>query len=109
MFRAQGALLRIEPRSIAHVTTIFNAKRIIVRPVHQPAQIIPLIHTTYEHPVAHTERNAFRQIEVMSDQQRAVTADIDNEALMPGAVVVIGQEALHEASDFDPASVIAFL
>ena len=61
-----------------------------MRPVHQTTQLIPLVHTTNEDPVAHAERNALRQIDVMRDQERAAIADIDDESLVPGAVVVIG-------------------
>ena len=80
-----------------------------MRPVHQTTQLIPLVHATNEHPVAHAEWNTLRQIDVMSDQQRATIANIDDESLVTRAVIIIGQEALHEARDLDPASVIAFL
>ena len=58
-------------------------------PVNEPAQIIPLVHAPNRDAVTHAERHALSNIEVMGDQQRPAIADIDNETLVAGAIVVI--------------------
>ena len=80
-----------------------------MRPVNEPTQIIPFVHAADQHSVTHAEGNAFRQVDVVRYQQRAAIADIDNESLMSRTVIIVGQQAPHEALDFDPAAVIAFL
>lgn len=79
-----------------------------MRPVHESAQVVPLIHATYAHPVAHPKRDAFGEIDIVRDEQRAAIADVDNEALMARTVVIIGQQSPHEARDFDPLTIISF-
>lgn len=77
-------------------------------PVHEAAKVIPLVHATHLHPVAHTQGDALCEVDVMRDEQRSAIADIDYETLMSRAVIVIRQQASDEASHFDPLAVIAF-
>lgn len=79
-----------------------------MRPVDETAEIVPLVHTAHVHSIAHAQRDAFREIDVVCNQQRLAVADIDNEPLVPRAIVIIGQQASHEAGHFDPLTVIAF-
>lgn len=60
-------------------------------PVNQPAQIIPLVHAPHVHAVAHPERDAFREIQVVRDEQRLAIACVDDEALMAGTVIIVRQ------------------
>ena len=61
----------------------------MVRPVHQSAQIVPLVHATDVDAIAHADRDAFGQIDIVSDQQGLAIADIDDEALVARIIVVI--------------------
>ncbi len=54
----------------------------MVRPVHQPTQLIPLVHTADMDPVAHADRHALGEIDVMGNKQRATAADVEYEALV---------------------------
>ena len=78
-----------------------------MRPVHQPAEIVPLIHPSHDNPVTQTERNAFCEINIMRDQQRLVIADVDDKTLVARVVFVIRQQALNEAGNFDPLAFIS--
>jgi hypothetical protein len=56
--------------------------------------------------VAHADGNAFGDVDVVGDQQGLAVADIDDETLVTGIVVVITQEAADEACDFDPPPIV---
>jgi hypothetical protein len=43
----------------------------------------------------------------VSDQQASTITNVDDDSLVPGTVVVISQQAPHEASDLYPATIIA--
>ncbi len=58
-------------------------------PVHESAKLIPLVHAPNLGSIAHTERYAFREVEVVRNQQRPAVADIDDDTLVAGAIVVI--------------------
>lgn len=88
--RAGGCGLLVGFLAVAHETAIFDAKWIMMRPVHQPAQVVPLVEAADEHPIAHAERHAAREVNVMRDQQRLPLTDVDNEALVALAIVVVG-------------------
>ncbi len=60
-----------------------------MRPVHETAEVIPLIHTAYLDAIAHTKRHAFGEVEVVRNQQRPTVTNIDDETLVTRAVVVI--------------------
>ena len=75
-------------------------------PVYESAEVIPFIKTTHVDAVPHADRNAFGQFDIVCNQERLVITDIDDEALMPGAVFVITQKAADEARDFDPPPII---
>ena len=75
-------------------------------PVHEAAKIIPLIHAAHVDAITHADRHAFREIDVVGDQQGLAVADIDNEALVSRIVVVVTQEAADEARDFDPPPIV---
>lgn len=76
-------------------------------PVYESAQIVPLVHAAHAHPIAQTDRYSLRKVDVVSDQQGPAVADIDDEALMARAVIVVTQKAADEARDFDPPPVVA--
>ena len=67
---------------VANPATVFDALRIVMRPVHQPAEIVPLVHPSHTHAVTHPERYAFGEINIVRNEQRPAITDIDNEALV---------------------------
>ena len=83
--------------------------RVVVRPVHQATELIPLVHAADLNPVTHANRDSRGKIDVMSNQQRAIATGINNEALMAQAIVIVRQQPFHEACDLDPATGIALL
>ena len=80
-----------------------------MRPVHKPAQIVPFVHATNVHSVAHAKGHPFGEVDIVGDQQGPAGADIQYESLMPRAIVVIRQQAFDEAADFDPRARVAFI
>lgn len=91
---------------MAHPTTLLDAQRIAVRPVHEAAEVIPLVDASYLHPVAHPERRAFGEVEVVRDEQGLPVAYVDDETLVALLTDVVGQEPPDLALDFDPAAVV---
>ena len=80
-----------------------------MRPVNEPAQIVPFVHATNVHSVAHAKGHPFGEVDIVGDQQGPAGADIQYESLMPRAIVVIRQQAFDEAADFDPRARVAFI
>ena len=62
--------------------TRFVAHRIAVRPVHQSAAFVPLVHAAKSQSIAEADRHPVGQIDVMSDQQRMTIAQLQDHALM---------------------------
>ena len=77
----------------------------MVRPVQESAEIVPFVQAAHAHAVAHAEGHAFSKVGIVRDQQRLAIADVDDEALVPRAIMVIRQKAADEARDFDPPPV----
>ena len=74
---------------MADPATAFFTMRIPVRPVHQAALAIPLENAAESDPVAHTDRDAPGQVEVVSNQQGLAPGQLQDESLMPGATIVV--------------------
>ena len=106
--RRHGGLLRVGLPSIADPAAFFVAERVPVSPVHQTAELVPLVHAAHVHAIAHADRDALGKIDVVRDQQGLAIADVDDETLVTRTIVVITQQAADEACDFDPPPVIAF-
>jgi hypothetical protein len=58
--------------------------------VQEPAEVVPLVKASQLDAIAHAERHATGEIYVVRHEERMAIADIDNESLVGGAVVVIG-------------------
>ena len=54
----QGALLQIRLALVTNPAAILNAMRVVVRPVHQSAQFVPLVHAAKLNPVTDTDGHA---------------------------------------------------
>jgi len=76
--------------------------------VHDATKIIPFVHTAHVYTITHAERHSFGQVDVVRDQQAAAIANVDDESLVSGTVIIISQEAAHEASNLYPATIVAF-
>lgn len=79
-----------------------------MRPMHQSTQLVPLVHTANVNSIAQPDRHAFREVDVVRNQECAMIPDIKNESLMPGTLVVIAEQTLDEAGNFDPVASIVF-
>ena len=58
-------------------------------PVNEAAEVVPLIQATHLHAIAHAERHALCEVEVVCDQQGLPIADVDDETLVTGTVVIV--------------------
>ena len=54
---------------MADPATVFVTVWVMVRPVHQSAEIIPLIHTAKLNAVSHPNRYPRSDVDVVGDQQ----------------------------------------
>ena len=75
--------------SVAHIASVFDTQRVVVRPVHKTAKVIPFEHPPNVHAIAHADRHAFGKVDIVCNKQRYAIADINDEALVTGAVVII--------------------
>jgi hypothetical protein len=106
---ADSPLLFVRRPAVTHPATVLDALRVVVGPVDQPAQVVPLVHSAYPDAVTDAKRYAFGEINIVRNQQRLPIADVDDESLMGRAVVIVMQKAPDEATDFDPPPVIALV
>ena len=80
--------------------------RVMVRPVHQAAEIIPLVQPAKFNPIAKTQWNSSCEIDVVRDEQRLTTGQLHDEALVSGTIVVVWQQPHHETRVLDPRTCI---
>ena len=104
--RAHGALLQVLVSPVADPATVFYSLRVPVRPVHEATLLVPLVNPAKPDPVPHADRHALRQVEVVGDQQRLATRQLHDEALVPPAVIIVGDQADDDAGAFYPAIVV---
>ena len=77
----------------------------MVRPVQQAAEVVPLVQAAHPHAVTHAKGHAVSNFDVVRHEQRLPIADVDYEALVAGAVLIVRQKAADEARDFNPPPV----
>ena len=73
-------------------------------PVNQPAEIIPLVHTPEPDAVSESHLYPLCNVYVVRNEECLPRADIENKALVTRAILVIRQQALHEARCLDPVA-----
>ena len=78
---------------MAYPAAVFVAERVVVGPVDQAAAIIPFIDAAKADAVAEADRHAARHVEVVRNQQRLPARHLHDETLVPGAVVIVGNQA----------------
>ena len=62
---------------------------VVVRPVHQPAKIVPLIHTAKLDAIAHAQRHPLGEVDVVDDQQRIAACEPQDKALVTRPIVIV--------------------
>ena len=107
MCRGRWPLLLVDLTAIANPAAVLDTVRVKMRPMHKSTQVVPFVHAPNLHPVAHPEWNAIGEVNVVGNQQRPAGANVDDEALMTGTVIIIRQKPPNEASNFDPAAIIS--
>ena len=88
---------------MTHEATVFLSERIVVRPVDDATEVVPLVHAAELNTIAQPDRYPSGQVDVVCNQQRLSAAKPDNEALMTRAVVIVRQQAHDATRIFDPA------
>ena len=58
-------LLLVGLSAVRNPTAIHHSVRVMVRPMHQPAEITPFVHSTKPDTVTHAERHTPGQIDVV--------------------------------------------
>ena len=92
--------------AIPNPAAIHQTLRIMMGPVDEATQVVPFVRAPNLHPITHPEWNAIGEVNVVGNQQRPAGANVDDETLMTGTVIVIRQKPPDEASNFDPAAII---
>lgn len=74
---------------------------IAVRPVERSPLRAPFVLAAKGNQVALFDRRAFREVNVVGDEQRVVAVNADDEALVAIALGVVGEHLVHAARGFD--------
>ncbi len=61
----------------------------MVCPMHESAELIPLVHAAKLDPVPQSKRDALRQIDIVRNQQGLAILQTQDESLVTGSIVVI--------------------
>jgi hypothetical protein len=77
--------------TVADPAAVLVAVWVVVSPVHQSAEVVPFIHTAKPNPVPNAKRYPVGEINVVGDKQRLPPRQLQDEALVPGILVVIRQ------------------
>ena len=77
-------------------------------PVHEPAQVVPLVHTPERDTVAQTDRHPPCNVQVVRNEYRLPAGQLHYKSLVPRVLAVVGQQSDYVARILDPVAVIAF-
>lgn len=58
-------------------------------PVHEPAQVVPLVHTPESDTVAETDRHALCNVQVVRNEYRLPAGQLHYESLVPRVLAVV--------------------
>ena len=72
--------------------------------MHEPTQLIPLVQSAIVNSVAHAERHASGQIDIVRDQYCLAIAPIQDEALVLRSFVIVGQQTPHDSVTLYPGA-----
>lgn len=59
---------------MANPAAVLYSVRVVVRPVHQPAKFVPLVHSAKLYSIPHPERHSLGEIDVVCNKQRIAIA-----------------------------------
>ena len=80
--RGRWPLLLVGLSAVANPAAVLDTLRVVMRPVHETAEVVPLVHASYAHAIAHTEWDAIGEIDIVCDQKGPAIADVDDESLV---------------------------
>jgi len=72
-----------------------------VSPVEDATLCVPLVLATETHLIPGSQRDPWREVNVVRDQERMPRPRPDDETLMAGAVVVIREDPIDDSGDDD--------
>ena len=90
--------------AVANPTAVFNALRVIVSPVHEPAQVVPLVHTAKIDTITQPDGNPSGQVYVVCNKHRLAILQSQYEPLVPSAVIVVRDQPFDEPGALDPGA-----
>ena len=82
---------------------------VMMRPVHQSTEFIPLVHGTKADAISEPERDSVGKINVVGDQQGLTTLYLQDKALMWRPFLVVGQQTFNDTAAFYPAPRVDFV
>lgn len=68
---------------MANPATVVDTHGVVVRPVNQAAEVVPLVQAAKGNSIAQPQRNAPTYIEIIRDQQRLPPGGLQYETLVP--------------------------
>ena len=83
--------------------------RVVVGPVDQSAEVVPLKDTPQGYAIAKTDRNTICQTEIVRYEQCLPAAHIDDKALVSSVLVVIRQQSNDDTVDGLPCTGVTLL
>ena len=78
------------------------AVRIVVRPMDGSAALAPLVDAAKADRGARLDRHSWRQVEIVGEEQRVPVPQAHDEALVSGALPIVGEDTFHGAARFHP-------
>lgn len=78
-------------------------------PVHESAQLVPLIHAAKINTITQPDGNPSGQVYVVCNEHRFAIFQLQYEPLMPRAVIVVRYQTFDESRVLDPGAGIALV
>ncbi len=90
--------------AISHEAAVLDTVRVMVRPMHQAAKIIPFVHASKSHTIADSQRCTPGDVDIVRNQECLPVAHVQNETLVPRSIVVVAQQSPDETRSLDPCA-----
>ena len=78
-------------------------------PVHEPAQLVPLVHAAKINTITQPDGNPSGQVYVVCNKHRFAILQLQYEPLMPRTVIVVRYQTLDESGALDPGTGVALV
>lgn len=82
VIRRVSARLSIDLPTKTDPAAVFNTMRIVMRPVHEPTEFVPLVHTAKMDSIPKAQRHALRQVDVVRNQQALAITQLQDKTLV---------------------------